>query len=210
MPNGQSFQFWLINYFIVSAFALGFSLIFLSYALYLEPPKRMVFVAICCSLFAIITNFIPFWSFGVTAPGIHGGSLSAVIASIALLTLIVNSDRINFGFVSVLMTIVTLLVMSNRYLVVCVVLPLFVAAVLIADRANIRRGIILSIIISAACGLLLLHILNFSYFYHLVHQEINHPSQTYYLSNGGYIVCPKRSPLIVVQPTEDRCSLVYL
>ena len=73
MPDGQSFQFWLINYFIVSAFSLGISLIFLSYALYSDNLRRMAFVAICCTFFAIITTFIPFWSFGVTAPGIHGG-----------------------------------------------------------------------------------------------------------------------------------------
>jgi hypothetical protein len=168
MPDGQSFQFWLINYFTVSAFSLGISLIFLSYALYSDNSRRMAFVAICCTFFAIITTFIPFWSFGVTAPGIHGGSLSAVIVSIALFTFIANSERMHLIPVVILMAILALLVMSNRYLVVCVVLPLIMSAQLVVDRANVRHGIILSIIISTACGLLLLHLLNFSYFYHLV------------------------------------------
>jgi hypothetical protein len=168
MPDGQYFQFWLVNYFIVSAFTLGISLICLSYALYSHNLRRIAFVATCCALFAMVTTFIPFWSYGGTAPGIHGGSLSAVIVSIALFSLIVNSDRIHLVLVLIFMTILTLLVMSNRYLVVCVVLPLIMSAQLIVDRANIRRGIILSTIIAMVAGLLLLHALNSSYLYRLV------------------------------------------
>ena len=173
-PGGQSYDAWVIYFSFISGLSLGLSLILLSLPLYSESPERILFFAVSCTGFVAVTTTLSFWSFNIMAPGYHGGSLSMVIALTALFLINVKVERINHLFLFAFALICTLLVMSNLYLVVCLMVPLLITALLATqDR---RRQIMLfsTTLLSTAIGLALLNLLNSSNFYRLVGTEEQH------------------------------------
>jgi hypothetical protein len=168
LPGGQSYDIWLIYFFCISGFSLGLSLILLSRALYTESSERLLFFAWSCATFVAVTTTLSFWSFHLMAPGNHGGSLSMVITVTALFLMNVKAERINYLFLFAFALICVLLVMSNRYLVVCLMAPVLMAALLAAPDRGRQAVLVLATLLATAAGLEALHLLNSSDFYRLV------------------------------------------
>jgi hypothetical protein len=175
LPGGQSYDIWLIYFFCILGFSLGLSLILLSRALYTESSERLLFFAWSCATFVAVTTTLSFWSFHLMAPGYHGGSLSMVITVTALFLMNVKAKRINYPSLFAFALICMLLVMSNRYLLVCLMAPVLMAALLAAPDRGRQTVLVLATLLSTAAGIEVLHLLNSSNFYRLV-KPGNRPS----------------------------------
>jgi hypothetical protein len=168
LPGGQSYDIWLIYFFGISGFSLTLSLILLSRALYTEFSERLLFFAWSCATFVAVTTTLSFWSFHLMAPGYHGGSLSMVITVTALFLMNVKAERINYPSLFAFVLICMLLVMSNRYLLVCLIAPVLMAALLAAPDRRRQTVLVLATLLSTAAGLEVVRLLNSSNFYRLV------------------------------------------
>jgi hypothetical protein len=183
LPGGQYFDAWVIYYFCISGLSLGLSLILLSHPLYSESSERILFFSVSCAAFAVVTGILSFWSFWIMAPGNHGGSLSAVIVAIALFLMTIKADRTYHLLLFIFALICTFLVMSNRYLVVCLMVPLLIAA-LSATQGRLRQIVLIwATLLSTAAGLIALRLLNLGIFdfYRLIAGG-RHPSLDDFLS----------------------------
>ena len=168
LPGGQYFDAWVIYYFCISGLSLGLSLILLSRALYSESSERILFFAVSSAAFVVVTAILSFWSFWIMAPGNHGGSLSAVIVAIALFLMTLKSDRTNHLFLFAFALICTFLVMSNRYLVVCLMVPLLIAALSATQDRQRQIVLVWATLLSTTAGLIALRLLNHFYFYRMM------------------------------------------
>ena len=94
-----------------------------------------------------------------------------VIAATALFLMNIKAERINYLFLFAFALICTFLVMSNRYLVVCLMVPLLIAALSVTQDRRRRIVLVSATLLSTAAGLEILHLLNSSNFYRLVASE---------------------------------------
>jgi hypothetical protein len=168
LPGGQSYNKWVIYFCGTSALSLGLSLIILSRILYKEFSARILFFAVSCTTFVAVTTTLAFWSFQIMSPGYHGGSLSMVITVTALFLTNIQRDRMNHFLLFAFALVCTLLVMSNRYLMICCMVPLLVTALWTTQDRRRQIVMISATLFSIAAGLEVLHLLNSSNFYRLV------------------------------------------
>jgi hypothetical protein len=181
LPAGQSYDVWVIYFCGVLGLSLGLSLLLLSRALYSESSERILFFAVSCATFIAVITTLSFWVGNIMAPGFHGGSFPMVTAVTALFLMNVKAERMNYLFLFAFALICTFLVMSNRYLVACLMVPLLIAA-LVATQDRRRQIVLFSAtLLSTAAGLELLHLLNSSIFFRLVAPHA-HPSFHHFLS----------------------------
>ena len=168
LPGGQSYDTWVIYFCCISAVSLGVSLILLSRTLYKQSSQRLLFFGMSCAAFVAVTTTLAFWSFQIMAPGYHGGSLSMVIVVAALFLMNTQIERESHLLLFVFALVCSLLVMSNRYLVVCLIVPLLISSSWATQDPRRRILIVSATLLSSAAGMEFLHLLNSSDFYRLV------------------------------------------
>jgi hypothetical protein len=91
-----------------------------------------------------------------------------VITVTALFLMNVKAERINYPSLFAFALICMLLVMSNRYLLVCLIAPVLTAALLAAPDRRRETVLVWATLLSTAAGLEVLRLLNSSNFYRLV------------------------------------------
>lgn len=136
LPGGTVYSTWLIYYGAIYFVALYLSVLALAHALSLDRTDKYRFLLTFVVMATIYPAFLPYWGRWIFDPGNHGGGAPVAILCIALILGMINRDRLSFLSANVFLIAGSLLVGSNRYLLIAFIAPLVVAVLaLLIKRA---------------------------------------------------------------------------
>lgn len=145
--SGQSlFEGWLPFFYALFFLALYASLIGLAAALYATVPERRAFALLSVAGLWAFELAAPFWPRWFFDPGNHGTGLPVVFACLALAFWMNRLGRFSLGAGAVFVLAASLVVGSNRFLLLVFLVPLFGALLaVLASRWAVRQGYLSSI-----------------------------------------------------------------
>lgn len=144
--SGQSaFAGWLPFFYALFFLALYASLIGLAATLYDRMPERRAFLLLSVAGLWAFELAAPFWPRWFFDPGNHGSGLPIAFACLALGFRMNKTGRFSLPAALIFVLAASLLVGSNRFLLIAFVLPLLGALlVALAGRWAVRQSYVLS------------------------------------------------------------------
>lgn len=132
LPGGDSYPIWLYYYAGVLIVSLYASLVALASTLYEEHGERRCFLLAASSLLWLLVLASPFWDRWIFTPGNHGSGLPVCFASLAIALRMNGNRRVTLLGACGFVLAATLVMASNRYLLICLLLPFLIAVPVVA------------------------------------------------------------------------------
>ena len=134
------FEGWLPFFYALFFLALYGSLVALAPTLYESVRERRTFVLLSVAALWAFELAAPFWPRWYFDPGNHGTGLPVAFLCLALAFRMNEKRRFDWGTAAIFVLAASLLVGSNRFLLIAFVIPLLVAlVVLLAARGSAGR-----------------------------------------------------------------------
>lgn len=135
MPGGADFQTWTYWFYAIVFIATYLSLIALATVLFDEIRERRAFLVVTVLALWLVVLATPFWGGWIFDPGNHGTGLPVCILCLALAIAMFRRGAVNWKRGMALVALASLVVASNRFLLVGFLCPML-AAVLLAGAAQ--------------------------------------------------------------------------
>lgn len=134
------FAAWLAYFYCLFLIAVYASLLAIGAALYEEIQERRAFALVSLAALWLFSLAAPFWARWFLDPGNHGTGLPVAFVCLALVLWMLKERSFSVPGALTLFVCASLLVGSNRFLLLGFLLPLIAAvAALLAARWNARR-----------------------------------------------------------------------
>lgn len=127
LSGGSAFAGWAPYFLCLFFLAVYASLVALAGAFYENALERRAFVLVSLASLTLFEIASPFWGRWVVDPGNHGTGLPVVFGCLALVFVMNRTRRFSFAGAAVFVVAASLLVGSNRFLLLGFLLPLLFA-----------------------------------------------------------------------------------
>ena len=127
LPFGDIYLCWLIYDCALLMLLYYLGLTALAAALFADLRQRRTFLLVDVAILLVSLGVAPFWTIWLIDPGNHGGAVPVCLVVMALLVGSIIQERMSAARALVAVSLLMLIVASNRYLIISFVIPLVCA-----------------------------------------------------------------------------------